>query len=165
MARTLPTNNNAVARVASLIGEPARTAMLLQLMDGRAMTANELACTAGISPATGSRHLAMLVEAELLQVNAIGRHRYHRIGSQRVARLLESIMGVAGADAQTGKRARAGPKDASLPLARTCYDHLAGRLGVAIANKLASGRAAGCRDLQCMHGPWMVAAQADFARS
>ena len=141
MTTTSPLSINAVARIASLIGEPARTAMLLQLMDGRALTANELARAAGISPATGSRHLAMMVEAELLQVNAMGRHRYYRIGSQQVARLLESIMQVAGAAARTGKSARAGPKDASLRQARTCYDHLAGRLGVAIASKLADDRA------------------------
>ena len=85
-------NINPVARVAALISEPARTAMLLQLMDGRAMTAKELVHAASISPATGSRRLAMMVEAELLQVAAIGRHRYHRIGSPQVARLLERIM-------------------------------------------------------------------------
>lgn len=130
-------NINTVSRIASLIGEPARTAMLLQLMDGRAMTANELARAAGISPATGSRHLALLVEARLLQVTAVGRHRYHRIGLPQVARLLESIMQVAGAAAPAGKGPRAGPKDESLRRARTCYDHVAGRLGVAIAVKLA----------------------------
>jgi DNA-binding IclR family transcriptional regulator len=86
-----------------LIDEPARAAMLLQLMDGRAMTTRELASAAGISPATGSRQLAMMVEAELPQVTAVGRHRYHRIGSQQVAGLLESIMQVAGAAAQTGR--------------------------------------------------------------
>ena len=130
-------NINAVARIASLIGEPARTAMLLQLMDGRAMTAKELARAAGITPATGSRHLSMLVAAELLQVTAVGRHRYHRIGSQRVAGLLESIMQVAGGVAQIGTVGRDGPKDKSMRKARTCYDHVAGRLGVAIAAKLA----------------------------
>lgn len=132
-------NINSVARIASLIGEPARTAMLLQLMDGRAMTAKELVCAAGISPATGSRHLALMVEAELLQVTAMGRHRYHRIASPQVARLLENIMQVAGA--QTRTSGRTGPKDESLRQARTCYDHVAGRLGVAIANKLADDRA------------------------
>ena len=130
-------NINTVSRIASVIGEPARTAMLLQLMDGRAMTANELARAAGISPATGSRHLALLVEARLLQVTAVGRHRYHRIGLPQVARLIESIMQVAGAAAPAGKGLRAGPKDASLRQARTCYDHVAGRLGVAIAARLA----------------------------
>ena len=63
-------NVNSVARVASLVGEPARTAMLLQLMDGRALTAKELARAAGVSPATGSRHLALMVQAELLALNA-----------------------------------------------------------------------------------------------
>ena len=134
-------NINSVARIASLIGEPARTAMLLQLMDGRAMTAKELVRAAGISPATGSRHLALMVEAELLQVTAMGRHRYHRIASPQVARLLESIMQVVGAAAQTRTSGRTGPKDESLRQARTCYDHVAGRLGVAIANKLADDRA------------------------
>ena len=134
-------NINSVARIASLIGEPARTAMLLQLMDGRAMTAKELVNAAGISPATGSRHLAMMVEAELLQVTAIGRHRYHRIGSPQVARLLESIMQVAGGAAPARNSLRAGPRDESLRQARTCYDHVAGRLGVAIASKLADDRA------------------------
>lgn len=134
-------NTNAVARVASLIGEPARAAMLLQLMDGRAMTATELANAAGITPATASRHLAMMVEAELLHVTAIGRHRYHRIASPQVASLLESIMQVAGLAAPKRSSVRDGPKDESLRWARTCYDHLAGRLGVAIANKLADDQA------------------------
>ena len=130
-------NINAVARIASLIGEPARTAMLLQLMDGRAMTARELARAAGISPATGSRHLALMVEGGLLRVTAIGRHRYHRIASTRVAELLESIMQVAGVSAPPGGDRRTGPKDPALRQARTCYDHVAGRLGVAIATRLA----------------------------
>ena len=130
-------NVNTIARIAALIGEPARTAMLLRLMDGRAMTATELARAAGISPATASRHLALMVEANLLQVNAIGRHRYHRIGSPQVGRLLENIMQVAGADATARQGRRAGPEDEPLRQARTCYDHLAGRLGVAIAHKLA----------------------------
>ena len=134
-------NINAVARVAALIGEPARAAMLLQLMDGRAMTATELAKAAGITPATGSRHLALMVEAGLLHVTAVGRHRYHRIASPQVAGLLESIMQVAGAAAPKRSSVRTGPKDESMRRARTCYDHLAGRLGVAIANKLADDRA------------------------
>ena len=87
---------NSVARIASLIGEPARTAMLLQLMDGRALTANELARAAGVSPATASRHLALRVEGELLQVTAIGRHRYHRIASAQVAALPGSLVQLAG---------------------------------------------------------------------
>ena len=133
-------NINAVARIASLIGEPSRTAMLLQLMDGRALTARELVRAAGISAATGSRHLALLVDAQLLQVTAVGRHRYHRIASAQIALLMESIMGVArdaGEGAQPGRRVRTGPNDEALRRARTCYDHIAGRLGVAIAQRLA----------------------------
>jgi DNA-binding transcriptional ArsR family regulator len=130
-------NINSVARVASLVGEPARTAMLVQLMDGRALTANELARAAGISPQTGSRHLAQLVDAGLLQVRQAGRHRYHQLASPAVARMLEDIMQVAakGADAAP-PRMVVGPRDAALRVARTCYDHLAGRLGVAIADRL-----------------------------
>lgn len=134
-------NVNSVARIASLIGEPARTAMLLRLMDGRAMTAKELASAAGISAATGSRHLALMVEARLLQVTAMGRHRYHRIASTQVATLLESIMQVAGEGARGRDARRSGPQDEALRRARTCYDHLAGRLGVAIAHRLAEDRA------------------------
>jgi len=129
-------NVNSVARVASLIGEPARTAMLLQLMDGRALTAKELARAAGVSPATGSRHLALMVQAELLEVTAIGRHRYHRIASPQVATLLESLMQFADAHAPVHPVARPGPRDEAMRRARTCYDHLAGRLGVAVAQRL-----------------------------
>ena len=130
-------NVNSVARIASLIGEPARTTMLLQLMDGRALTATELARAAGVSAATTSRHLALLVENGLLQVTALGRHRYHRIAAASVAQLLENIMQVAGVGAAASASSRSGPKDESLRRARTCYDHLAGRLGVAIASRLA----------------------------
>lgn len=134
-------NVNQIARIASLIGEPARTAMLLQLMDGRSMTATEMARTAGVTAATASRHLALLVEAELLQVTSIGRHRYHCIKSEQVATLLESLMQIASAGGPAVRPVITGPKDESLRRARTCYDHLAGRLGVAIARRLAEDRA------------------------
>ncbi len=134
-------NVNQIARIASLIGEPARTSMLLQLMDGRSMTATELARAAGITAATASRHLALLVEADLLQVTSMGRHRYHRIASGQVATLLESIMQIASRDRSAGRTLVTGPKDESLRRARTCYDHLAGRLGVAIARRLADDQA------------------------
>ncbi len=134
-------NVNQIARIASLIGEPARTAMLLQLMDGRSMTATEMARTAGVTAATASRHLALLVEAELLQVTSIGRHRYHCIKSGQVATLLESLMQLATAGGPALRPVVSGPTDESLRRARTCYDHLAGRLGVAIARRLAGDRA------------------------
>ena len=135
-------NINRIARVASLIGEPARTAMLVELMDGRALTANELARIARVTPQTASRHLALLVESGLLRVNPAGRHRYHSLASAEVARMLEEIMQVAARSADTERvRVVVGPKDAALRLARSCYDHLAGRLGVAITDRLLEDRA------------------------
>src|SRR3954451_25338075 len=95
LLHTVRMNTNQIARIAALVGEPARTGMLVALMDGRALTANELATAGRITPATASRHLALLVEADLLRVEQQGRHRYHRLASVEVARLLEGIMQLA----------------------------------------------------------------------
>ncbi|AVS78296.1 transcriptional regulator [Paracidovorax avenae] len=129
-------NTNQIARVAGLIGEPARAAMLLALMDGRALTARELAGAARISAATASRHLALLVDAGLLAVRSQGRHRYHALAGSEVARLLEGLMQFTVRPAAMPPAVAAGPRDAALRMARTCYDHLAGRLGVAVADHL-----------------------------
>jgi DNA-binding transcriptional ArsR family regulator len=129
-------NTNQIARIAALVGEPARTAMLLSLMDGRALTAHELAAVGRVSPPTGSRHLGQLVEAGLLQVEQRGRHRYHRLASTEVATLLEGIMQLAARQAAPRRALVTGPKDEAMRWARTCYDHLAGRLGVAITEHL-----------------------------
>lgn len=130
-------NTNQIARVAGLIGEPARAAMLLALMDGRALTARELAGAARISAATASRHLALLVDAGLLAVRSQGRHRYHALAGAEVARLLEGLMQFTVRPAALPPpTVAAGPRDAALRMARTCYDHLAGRLGVAMADHL-----------------------------
>lgn len=129
-------NTNQIARIASLVGEPARAGMLMALMDGRALTAQELAQAGRITPATASRHLALLVEAGLLRMARQGRHRYHRLASADVARLLEGIMQVAAQSAGQQQRVATGPRDATLRLARTCYDHLAGGIAVAIADRL-----------------------------
>lgn len=130
-------NTNRIAHIAALIGEPARTAMLLALMDGRALTARELAGAAHISAATASRHLALLADASLLRVEPQGRHRYHRLASPEVAHLLEGLMQLSEPGARPpARRIVAGPRDEALRMARTCYDHLAGRLGVAIAGHL-----------------------------
>ena len=129
-------NTNQIARVAALVGEPARTGMLVALMDGRALTANELAAAGRITPATASRHLALLVEADLLRVEQQGRHRYHRLASGEVARVLEGIMQLAAQSAPAPHRIATGPRDAAMRLARTCYDHLAGAIAVAIAQRL-----------------------------
>jgi DNA-binding transcriptional ArsR family regulator len=129
-------NTNQVARIAALAGEPARTGMLLALMDGRALTAHELADAGHITPATASRHLALLVEAGLLLVEKQGRHRYHRLASADVARMLEGMMQLATQSATPPRRIATGPRDPVLRLARTCYDHLAGGIAVAIAERL-----------------------------
>lgn len=128
-------NTNRIAHLASLVGEPARTAMLLALMDGRALTAKELAAAAHISAATASRHLGLLVEAGLLVIQPQGRHRYHRLASLDVARMLEGLMQLAMQPPQH-RPVHTGPRDPALRMARLCYDHVAGRLGVAIAAHL-----------------------------
>jgi DNA-binding transcriptional ArsR family regulator len=124
-----------LAEVAALVGDPARANMLVALMDGRALTAKELAFAAGVSPQTTSGHLAKLAAAHLLTCVRQGRHRYYRVASPLVARMLESITLVAAIEAPPRHRPRS-PRDDALRLARTCYDHLAGRLGVAIADAL-----------------------------
>jgi DNA-binding transcriptional ArsR family regulator len=126
-----------MAEIAALVGDPTRTAMLVALMDGRALTATELAQVAGVSAQTTSGHLARLTEAGLLAVEQQGRRRYHRLASQAVAGMLEGIMAVAsGIEAQRPAPVRTGPRDAAMRRARTCYDHLAGRIAVAIADRM-----------------------------
>ena len=124
------------AAIAALAGDPARAAMLQAMMDGRALTASELSRVAGVTPQTASSHLARLTDAGLLAVEKQGRHRYHRLAAPSVARLMESIMRVAAELEPVRKPLVVGPRDAALRAARTCYDHLAGRLGVALADGL-----------------------------
>lgn len=129
--------NAMFAEMAALAGDPARASMLNALMDGRALTASELARVSGISAQTASGHLGRLVQAKLLSVEKQGRHRYHRLASPAVARMIESIMqAVAARGDPVGPKIVTGPKDVALRAARTCYDHLAGRLGVALADAL-----------------------------
>jgi DNA-binding transcriptional ArsR family regulator len=130
------TNNALFAEVASLAGDPARAGMLHALMDGRALTASELAVVAGVTPQTASSHLARMTTAGLLAVQKQGRHRYHRLASPAVARMMESIMQVAADLKPARPRLVVGPRDAALRAARTCYDHLAGHLGVALADAM-----------------------------
>jgi hypothetical protein len=110
--------------------------MLQALMDGRALTASELARVAGVTPQTASGHLTRLTTAGLLAVEQQGRHRYHRLASPAVAQMMESIMLVASRPEPTKRKLTIGPRDALLRAARTCYDHLAGRLGVALTDAL-----------------------------
>ncbi len=125
---------NAIAAIAALIGDPARANMLLALMGGQALTAGELASAASISPQTASGHLAKLCEEHLLSVEKQGRHRYFRLASHEVAQVMESLMSLTAQD-QT-RTVRTGPKEQALRQARVCYDHLAGQLGVALAERL-----------------------------
>jgi DNA-binding transcriptional ArsR family regulator len=127
------------AEVAALAGDPARAGMLHALMDGRALTASELARVAGVTPQTASGHLARLATAGLLSVEKQGRHRYHRLASPAVAQMMESIMQVTSGLDSARPPLTVGPRDAALRTARTCYDHLAGRLGVALADALVVG--------------------------
>lgn len=127
-----------IAEIGALVGDQARVAMLQTLMDGRALTASELARIAGVTPQTASGHLAQLAAASLITVTKQGRNRYHHLATPQVARLLESMMLVAS-DA-TRPRTRTGPRDEDLRLARTCYDHLAGWLGVSLADTMAARR-------------------------
>jgi DNA-binding transcriptional ArsR family regulator len=126
---------SSMAEVASLVGEPARAAMLQAMMDGRALTATELAGVSGITPQTASFHLSRLCESGLVGVLQQGRHRYHRLATPQVAQLLESLMLVA-AGTLAPRTTRTGPRDEALRAARTCYDHIAGQLGVGIADAM-----------------------------
>ncbi|WP_374378343.1 ArsR/SmtB family transcription factor [Dongia sp.] len=109
--------------------------MLAALMDGRALTATELSFVAGIGASTASAHLAKLEAANILTVVKQGRHRYFRLASPLVSRMLEGIMTFAAIGAPQRYQPRT-TRDAAMRLARTCYDHLAGRLGVALAEAL-----------------------------
>lgn len=127
-------SGNTLAAVASLIGDVARANILSALMDGRALTAGELAWHAGVSAQTTSGHLAKLTDASLIAVEKQGRHRYFRLATPDVAQAMEALMTVA---ASGPKRYRpTGPKDTAMRTARTCYDHLAGKLGIALADAL-----------------------------
>ena len=119
-----------IARIASLVGDPARANMLTALMGGAALTASELAMEAGVGLPTASSHLAKLGEGGLLSQSSQGRHRYFRLAGPQVAAMLEAIMGVA--EGVGPKRARPGPRDASMREARVCYDHLAGGQAVSM---------------------------------
>lgn len=123
-----------IAEVGALIGDPARANILDALLDGRARTASELAYAAGVSPQTASAHLAKLTEGRLLTLARQGRHRYYSLAGPEVADALEALSLVA---VKGPRRHRPpGPRDEAMRRARTCYDHIAGRLGVALADGL-----------------------------
>src|SRR5262249_29884470 len=123
-----------MAEIAALVGDPARANILCALLVGRALTATELALAAGVTPQTASGHLGRLLAARLLVLMKQGRHRYYRLAGPQVAPMLESIMNAAlEAPPRFQPRSRL---DDQLRQARTCYDHIAGRLGVALADRM-----------------------------
>ncbi|AKK26973.1 helix-turn-helix transcriptional regulator [Mycobacterium sp. EPa45] len=134
-AAELPSVGDAdIAAVASLLADPARCSVLLALDDGRALPASVLADEAGVSRPTASSHLAKLTAAGLLRVEAHGRHRYYRLAGPHVAELLENLVRLS--PPRPVRSLREGTRAARLRAARTCYDHLAGRLGVALMGSL-----------------------------
>jgi DNA-binding transcriptional ArsR family regulator len=146
------TNADSVARLAGMLADRTRMSMLLALLDGRAWTMGELARHAGVGAPTASEQLTRLVDAGLLVEERQGRHRYLRLADQQVARLIEDLSEhAAGSGSGSGPGFGSGPGVAApqglrsvkvsqaLAQGRTCYDHLAGRLGVTITQAL-SGR-------------------------
>lgn len=123
-----------LAAVAVLFGDPARAAMLGALAGGHALPAGELARVAGIRPATATVHLRKLVAAGLVRVRAQGRHRYHELAGPEVGAALEALAQLA--PAAPVRSLRAHRTAAGLAEARTCYDHLAGRRGVQLRDRL-----------------------------
>jgi DNA-binding transcriptional ArsR family regulator len=131
-----------IAAVAEVLADRSRARMLMALDGGRALPASRLAAEAGIAPSTCSAHLSRLTGAGLLTVEAHGRHRYYRLAGPHVAELLETIARLA--PALPVRSLREGTRAEALRRARTCYDHLAGRLGVALMGALlAQGALAG----------------------
>lgn len=127
-------SGNAIASVAALIGDAARANILSALMGGHALTAGELARHAGVTAQTTSGHLARLAEAELIALEKQGRHRYYRLASPEVAQAMQSLMALAASGPK--RRHPVGPRDEALRAARTCYDHVAGRLALALTDFL-----------------------------
>lgn len=123
-----------IARVAALIGDPARAGILLALMRGQALTASELAGAAGVGLSTASSHLAQLAAGGLIAARKAGRHKYFALTGEDVARVIEALMGFAGA--ASGPKRQPGPRDPALRKARVCYNHLAGEKGVRLYDSL-----------------------------
>lgn len=121
----------AVSRIAAAIGEPSRARMLFSLMDGHARTATELAMVADVAPSTASIHLNRLQEERLIKVLVQGKHRYYSLEGPLVADTLECLSILAG-----GSRNKFVPNTPNrLRAARTCYDHIAGTVGVSLHDR------------------------------
>ena len=123
-----------ISVVAALFADRSRADMALSLLDGRALTASELARSAGLSPSAASPHLARLVEGGILNVQRQGRHRYYQLATPAIARVLEVLLTVA--PSRPVSTLRDTQRRNVLWAARTCYDHLAGSLGVDLFDRL-----------------------------
>jgi DNA-binding transcriptional ArsR family regulator len=126
----------AASRIAAAIGEPARARILYCLMDGHARTSTELATIADVAPSTASSHLNRLVAEHLIKVLVQGKHRYYSLNGRAVARVLEGLNTLAGATS----RAFVPSTPNRLRNARTCYDHMAGSIAVALHDRLIEAR-------------------------
>lgn len=131
-----------LAALAGLLADRSRARFCLALMDGRAWTARELGAVAGVSASTASEHLTRLVEGGLLVERRQGRHRYLQLAGPREAALLEHLLGYLG-PGTPAPTLTASLAATALARGRTCYDHLAGRLGVAIADAMLEQRLLG----------------------
>ncbi|MEU5696427.1 helix-turn-helix domain-containing protein [Actinosynnema sp. NPDC020468] len=125
-----------LAGLAALLADGTRARFCLELMDGRAWTAGELAAVAGVAASTASEHLSRLVAAGLLVERRQGRHRYVRLAGQREAKLLEDLLSYLGPTPPPRRTLSSSRATEALARGRTCYDHLAGRLGVAITEAM-----------------------------
>jgi DNA-binding transcriptional ArsR family regulator len=125
-----------LAAFAALIADETRAGMCLALLDGRAWTAGELAAHTGVSRSTATEHLHRLIEGGLLVDRRQGRHRYVQLAGPSVAHLLEDLSARVGTDEPPARGLRATTANAALRRGRTCYDHLAGRLGVLMTDAM-----------------------------
>lgn len=123
-----------IAEVAALIGDPARANMLCSLKNERQLSATELACAGGVAASTASGHLSKLVEGKLVSLERRGRNRFYRLASPAVADALEALEALAVNAAH--RHMPASPKDDAIRFARSCYDHLGGKLGVELARAM-----------------------------
>ncbi|MFG6447677.1 ArsR/SmtB family transcription factor [Roseateles sp. BYS180W] len=126
-----------LARVAALVADPARSRMLAYLLSGEYASASELAKAASVTPATASGHLGKLLDAKFVVCEPRGRHRYYRLADADIAHALEALALVAERDAHA--TAWTHPQRARMRLARCCYGHLAGQLGVSVFDALQRG--------------------------
>ncbi|GAA1961015.1 winged helix-turn-helix domain-containing protein [Amycolatopsis minnesotensis] len=125
-----------MARLAALLADSTRAGFCLALLDGRAWTAGELAAQAKVAASTATEHLNRLVEGGLVVERRQGRHRYVQLASHRVAAMLEDFVAFLGPVDERGNTLKVATASAALARGRTCYDHLAGRLGVAITDAM-----------------------------